>query len=499
MPHLRVTTHVRLPWKFLAAEHRCKRVNQRFRAIRRTGRDPYGAEIWHARNWIQYVLGHTPDLQKISKSCDITPGASLGVHGNATNLARKLAASSWTVTPSALPYALGAVWSNDHLRELVLVDEQRQYYSVDPDLFRVNLLSKVKMVRHNKISFVPKTAKTDRSIAVEPFLNTYLQRGVDVFIRNRLKRVNLNLEDQARNCELARLGSLPDEDPYCTIDLSSASDTLATEVVRELLPPEWFELLNDLRSHNYEHNGSLVRYHKFVSMGNGFCFPLETLIFASLCHAVYVSSGQKPDFRVYGDDIIVRRSVFDGVMKLLDFAGFIPNPRKTFKEGPFRESCGMDWHSGVNVRPIYLDHPLDSLSRLFGFHNQSLRRESYVRHYFDEIREWLYELLPRNVRLCAPCDPATRDSTSNWEGTTIDGAFWVPLDRFMGSAFARWNRDSQSWGWFSILKTARVDRAFRPMKSNNSLLHLIGALRGSDSSKPFTLRYSTEDKLVLVN
>lgn len=489
--------------KFHKAEHRCKRVNQRFRAIRRTGRGLFAPEFWHAKNWIQYVLSDTPDLESIYKSCDITAGASLGVHGNATNLARKLSCKDWTVTRGAVPYALGAIWSNDHLREFILNPEGKEYYSVSSDIFEENLQKRLQLVRYNKISFVPKTAKTDRSIAVEPFLNTYLQKGVDSFMRQRLKRVGLDLSDQLTNCEMAFCGSLPEVDPYCTIDLSSASDTISLELVKELLPFNWYTLLYDLRSHSFEYNGEIRRYEKFTSMGNGFCFPLETLLFASLCHACYVSTGNTPDFRVYGDDIVVRRSVYDKVIAILSYAGFTPNPRKTFYEGPFRESCGMDWHTGVNVRPIYLDHPLDTLNRWFGFHNQSLRRESYVRDYFENIREFLLKGTPECIRMCSPFDPGITlengESTDKWEKTVIDGAFWVPLDVFMGQKLSFWNRETQSWGFYTCLQTARSDSEFLPVQEGNSLLFHMAALRGGSSTKPFTLRYSTETKVVRRN
>jgi len=497
---------------FLAAEHRCKRVNQRFRAIRSTGRDPYASEKMHARNWIMYVLRDKPNFNMIYEGCDITPGACIGVHGNATNLARKLSSESWTMTPSALPFAAGALWANAQIRELVLRDAKASPSTpvcLDKDLFARHLLKRLQMVHHNKISFVPKTAKTDRSIAVEPFVNSYLQRGVDQSMRMLLKRVGLDLADQSRNQELARQGSFDEDNGYCTIDLSSASDTLAKEVVWELLPVEWAETLNCLRSRSYKWiDGSQKEYHKFTSMGNGFCFPLETLIFASLCHAAYVSMNLDPDFRVYGDDIIVRKDVAVLVLDLLDHCGFIPNRRKTFTKGPFRESCGADWHGGVNVRPIYLDHELTSLTQIYGFHNQSLRRESYVQHYFAEIREYLFETLPDHAQLVCPYDPSFSsnegnqldEQSSDWSGTTIDGAFWVSFDRFMASKYARWNRNTQSWGWISLLETATPDKQFLPRRDGqNDFVHLIGALRGANSEVPFTLRYSPRTKAVMNN
>jgi hypothetical protein len=324
-----------------------------------------------------------------------------------------------------------------------------------------------------------------------------------------LRRVGLDLSDQATNGHMARLGSLDSNDGYCTIDLSSASDTLATEVVFELLPPEWCDLLCSLRSSQYKWtDGTLRKYHKFVSMGNGFCFPLQTLIFSSLCHAASRSLKVESDFRVYGDDIIVRKCVAQKVLDLLDYCGFVPNSRKTFTSGPFRESCGLDWHGGVNVRPIYLDHPLDTLERIFGFHNQSLRRESYVQLYFQEIREYLWKQVPANARLVdlydpsylhLPTDQPQKGDLGKWSGTTIDGAFWVPQDRFMVSPYVCWSRDEQRWRSLALRSQPVPDKRFNiPRDGEGSLLHMIGALRGSRSVAPFTLRYSTRTKAVIL-
>lgn len=319
---------------FARAERRCERYNQVFRA-RNLGRGKtMNYELNTARNWIKYVLGETPNLTSILDKMDFTEGASLGVHGNATNLARKLRATSWSVNPLSAPYFLSGVLRNYHLTELLLDDSRgSSIFCLDLDELHKRFTNRLEAVRYNKISFVPKTAKTHRAIAVEPLGNTFVQHGIDSELRALLKRVNLDLRNQKINQELAYLGSIEQEDPYCTIDLSSASDTLATEVVRNLLPPDWFNLLNCTRSPNYQIDGVVKPYHKFVSMGNGFCFPLQTLIFASVCHAAAVTSHHKPDFRVYGDDIIVRRSIFPTVLQFLKRLGFTPNPRKTFSLG----------------------------------------------------------------------------------------------------------------------------------------------------------------------
>jgi hypothetical protein len=499
---------------FLSAEWRSKWTNRKFKAVRRLNSGVEASSIHTMRTWINYVLRNradadqdgpapTPDLQAIFEKCDFTGGASLGVHGNATNILRKLmqAEDGWTVTPEALYLAAEAVWNNFHITEFLLSNQDGKPVCLDVREFVDRFNKSVSLVCHNKIAFVPKTALVHRTIAAEPTLLTYLQKGIDLELRSALNRVGLDLSEQEPNQHLAWQGSFPDEaDPYCTIDLSSASDTLATEVVRELLPPEWFELLDKCRSKNFlMPDGTSGRYEKFTSMGNGFCFPLQTLIFSSICHAAYAERGLASDFRVYGDDIIVRKSAFDRVIALLRFFGFVPNVRKTFCEGPFRESCGADWHSGLDVRPIFLDKRLETLESYFGFHNQSLRRGGKVADYFASIREWLYQAVPEPVRFVCDFDPEVPYGTRS--GDTIDGAFWVPKDVVMASPLCWYNRQTWSWGYLALGAKPTVDTDGKEMASEHALEHatLMAALRGSPSESAFTLRYTPRYEIVRKN
>lgn len=520
-PNLNITVNPEVEARkvFTSAEWRCKWTNRKFCAIERSNSGMEASAIHTMRKWIGYVLRNksdrdqdgpapTPNLTSIMSKCDFTGGASVGVHGSATNIYRKLtqATEGWTVTPGVLTVAAEAVWNNFQLTEYLLRASgnagpvEGDPVCLDVEKFIKAFAQSVRTIDYNKIAFVPKTAKVHRTIAAEPTLNTFVQKGIDIELRDRLKAVGLDLSQQSPNQEMARKGSIEEEDPYCTIDLSSASDTLATEVVRVLLPPEWYELLDKCRSQYFQFpDGEHGRYEKFVSMGNGFCFPLQTMIFASICHAASVELDVPLDFRVYGDDIIVRRSIFERVIALLRFFGFIPNPRKTFSEGPFRESCGADWHSGLNVRPIFLDHRLENLEQIFGFHNQSLRRESYVSDYFASIRSLLYEGVPKPARFVQDFDPSVPCGART--GETIDGAFWAPMDTVMASDLCFYNVGTMSWGYTALRSESIVDKVDTdPSNSNvlNSAL-LMSALRGSDSSRPFTLRYRTSYKPRLIN
>lgn len=270
---------------FMSAELKCKRLNRKF-ALYASLRSPNESLYFKAVNWIRYTIGDQPDLEKILNACDFGAGASLGVHGNATNVLRKIGAREWTVTPGAMTYAYWAVMRHGQLRDVLLESSSDHIACLDWEQSRKAFSQKKRIVTYNKLSFVPKTAKTHRVIAVEPLLNGFLQKGADEELRKRLLRAGIDLRDQSKNQRMAREGSADDSDEgFVTIDLSSASDSISKGLVRHLIPPDWFDFLNSLRAVEYELDGKLYRYHKFCSMGNGFCFPLETLIFASCCVA----------------------------------------------------------------------------------------------------------------------------------------------------------------------------------------------------------------------
>lgn len=200
----------------------------------------------------------------------------------------------------------------------------------------------------NRVEFVPKNWKTSRTIACEPEGNVPFQLAFDSWVKDRLRRkTRIDLGDQSKNRDLARRGSI--DGSLATIDLSMASDTLSYELVRWLLPPDWFDYVDRVRTPFGRVDGTLLKYQKFSSMGNGTTFPLETLIFASACYAV----GSR-EFSVYGDDIIIETELADELIQLLGYYGFMPNEEKSFTSGPFRESCGGNFFEGVDITPFYV-------------------------------------------------------------------------------------------------------------------------------------------------
>lgn len=207
-------------------------------------------------------------------------------------------------------------------------------------------------VRGNVLFTVPKTSKIDRCAAKEPDHNMYAQLAVGNYISKRLMRVGINLRDQSVNQRLAREGAAKGD--LATVDLSAASDFMTTQLILRLLPDEWFYLLQDLRSPETEIDGSWHLNEMFSSMGNGFTFPLESLVFWALTRAVAFHSSTKGRISVYGDDIICPSGLDESLVATLEFFGFRTNVKKSFFKGPFRESCGSHWHSTEDVTPFYV-------------------------------------------------------------------------------------------------------------------------------------------------
>lgn len=228
----------------------------------------------------------------------------------------------------------------------------------------------------NRVTTVPKDYRKNRTIAIEPVLSMFFQKGLGGVIRQRLKTVGVNLDDQGINQLAAFQGSLNGD--LATIDLKAASDTVSLVLVRQLLPPDWLSALEQLRSSTgvLRLAGSLefIEYQKFSSMGNGYTFELESLIFWALMRATLDLIGAK-DRRVcvYGDDIVVPVAHADLLIAVLQRAGFTPNAKKTHTAGPFRESCGKHYLNGCDVTPFYIRRPVDDVEELFLLHNNLMR------------------------------------------------------------------------------------------------------------------------------
>lgn len=468
--------------KFLKSEARCRRVNRLFKLRELHGRERDSTLLEEMRTWIQYVIGSAPRLSSVWNECRFGPGASIGVNGNATNAARKLCAEHWSVSPSALHYFHAAVRANPFLFRALFPGKWVDDVTADEhwEVF----MQRVSVVTHNKVEFVPKTVKTKRSIAVEPLGNGLVQAGIGEVLRNRLKRINLDLTDQSRNAWMAREGSIHYDSPegWVTLDLSSASDSIAIGLCRRLLPPEWFALLNATRSKMFVYKGVTRVYEKFCSMGNGFCFPLQTLIFAAACKAVGAGT-PGIDYRVYGDDIVVRKAFAAPLIKALHRIGFSVNRDKTHVSGKFRESCGGDYFGGVDVNPYTLDEPLDSVQNLFKYLNLT-RSTPLVEEFFRPWRDQALRSLKADIRLFRPF-PGPVDSGIDSSG-----------DEHLTATTCRYRRRNNAWEWLELKSEPCVDKLAGFVGTYQGCVDMYAALAGLKSDKPYTYRRETTQRFV---
>jgi len=221
-----------------------------------------------------------------------------------------------------------------------------------PDLFH----GFISVTNGNRLDFVPKDAKTDRPIGIEPTTSGLFQKCIGDYIRNKLGLRGIDLRRQSINQLLAKRCL---SQGLCTIDLKSASDTISYALVMELLPWDVFCLMDAFRSKStWVSETQVMNLNKFSSMGNGFTFELETLIFDAICRstASYCKVDLIPqlNYHVYGDDIVVPRELYGPLTTVLETFGFSVNLDKSFSTGVFYESCGHDYFNGSFVRPYFL-------------------------------------------------------------------------------------------------------------------------------------------------
>jgi len=356
---------------FLEMEEKCRETNNRLDSASPSG--DVAVVLHYAQRKIADILGVVPSLESFDFS--FGPGASTNVKMAESCFRRKLSASL-TCSDDMLPFV------GEFLAEFPLLVQHNSFCKLSDKDCERNYVSVVPA--DGKLCFVPKNSKTKRPIVVEPTLNGMCQKGIGSYMKGRLLKFGIDLRDQSRNRQLAYLGSL--DGSLATIDLSSASDCVSINVVLNLLPFPWFDLLSNCRTGKVRYKDKTIELEKFSSMGNGYTFELESLIFYSLAYGVCHHLGlDLQSVSVFGDDIIIPTEGYSLLTQVLDYCGFIVNSKKSFHEGRFRESCGADWCSGFDIRPFYLREEISD-DVLYLFHNWAIR--NCERELAALIHEW---------------------------------------------------------------------------------------------------------------
>lgn len=358
--------------KFLLSEEQCEAYNTWFEKgeFSHSERRFFG----DVRHYVRTIIGDKPTIGDLN----FGPGSSYSLKGFDANIVKKL-----TTIPDCTALA--------HDLVLYHILDKLPMYAISSGIVtrskaEVSLACRqLPVVKGSRFSSVRKDARGNRPICIEPLGNMLIQKSLGDCIRSRLDFFT------GRELSFTPLlhHSLVLESSIsginATIDLSSASDSIAKSFVKYILPPQWFDMLNACRSHFVEIDGSFRRLEKFSSMGNGFTFELETVIFLAVCLA---SNVKKSDVSVFGDDIVVPARQAASVIRSLELCGFTVNTEKTFTEGYFRESCGKDFYYGLNTRPIYIRFLSDDIVRgLLELSNriEEIRHHIYGDYYPDFI------------------------------------------------------------------------------------------------------------------
>lgn len=217
---------------------------------------------------------------------------------------------------------------------------------------------------YGQLALVPKSYSKRRIVVTEPCLNTYFQLGLGSEMERVLQQstgISFATEP-ANNARLAQRGSLYGD--YATMDLTQCSDYISLGLCEYMFPKSvsrWFKKLRTpYLTYQLDGINFTIEPGMTATMGNGFCFPMQTILLVACVLGVYHTLGILPSsdgirhYGVFGDDIVVDTNAFNLLSRVLTVLGLKVNASKSFAFGGFRESCGHDYFYGHDVRGIYL-------------------------------------------------------------------------------------------------------------------------------------------------
>lgn len=426
--------------KFLDGERKCRETNYIFNLWKQGQFQfvPAVESILHSTaRKIQRIVGVVPEPGMVR--------ARFSAGGASTNTKKKNADLRHVIADSAAcsEELLSSGWLPEIMSSLpalstFLMNEQGSQGSVVFELHR------------SRLDFVRKDARTDRVITVEPPFNKAIQNGLGDHLRGCLKRIGCDLSQQAaRNSELARIGSVTGG--IATLDLSNASGLLSYELVAHLWPIDWMEALDAVRSAYTSFEDVQFTMQAYAGMGNGTTFPVESITFLAITQAVVDYLGIQGVVAVYGDDIICPTEAVPLLVTVLSALGLEVNETKSFAKGPFRESCGRDWYTGYDVRPVFVRGNL-SPERLFTLHNYFARKGDF------EATEKVLSHIPPRYQIFGPDGFGDGHLLGEWRGKPYvhtnkvsqvptvrkDGAVYLKYEVVCSTATSLWSFETYS-------------------------------------------------------
>jgi len=305
---------------------------------------------------------------------------------------------------------------------------------------------------HSRLIAVPKTMKGPRLIAAEPSSNQWCQQNVLDYICGHLRRPGTSLgksiDFRRQDLSGASALSASESRSHATIDLKDASDRLSCWHVEAMFRGN-ISLLNAMAAcrTRYIYN-ALDRKHpkihklrKFATMGSALTFPIQSIVFCVIaltacCKARGLDERHWASFcsevRVFGDDIIIPEWAYETMLELLEHLRFKVNESKSFANGYFRESCGVDGFRGYDVTPVKVktfaesDRPGSVISAV---DTANLLHKKGLWYTAEALRSSVDKLISRLV-------PVVQTGSGLWGDESFVGQKLDHLKR-------RWNNDLQ--------------------------------------------------------
>lgn len=222
----------------------------------------------------------------------------------------------------------------------------------------------------SRLICVPKTAKGPRLIAAEPVAHQWCQQLIRSWLDERLRVLFrgdfIDFRRQNLSGDLVIQASL--DRKLATVDLSDASDRLSCWTVERMfrLNPSLLIALHAARTRWLRQDidascDSFIKLKKFASQGTATTFPVQSIVFLIIALASAMGDGKvtmerllklRSVVRVFGDDIILPTHGYARLNRIMELLQLKVNMAKSYKDGQFRESCGVDGYAGNDVTPV---------------------------------------------------------------------------------------------------------------------------------------------------